>query len=85
MSYSFGVKGATKAEVIKLCNEQFDAVELNQPVHKKDLPVVRAAVEAFVNTLQEEPGRDFGASVHGSIWDGNDVSVNIQIGKNPTK
>lgn len=42
MSYSFGVKGATKTEVKEKIAAEFDKVEASQPIHSIDLVAIKA-------------------------------------------
>jgi hypothetical protein len=89
MSYSFSVKGATKAEVLELASKQFDSVEINQPPHKADMPAARAALEAFIGLLVDDPEQDCGASVSGYLsWNDKGTyqsAVNISTGLQPRK
>jgi copper(I)-binding protein len=84
MSYSFSVKAATKAEAIKLANEQFDAVEVAQPVHAADMPGAKEATAAFTNLLADDDKCDTTVSVNGSVWSPPEglrqVSININVG-----
>lgn len=92
MSYSFSVKGATKAEVITLANEQFDAVVVSQPAHAADMPAAKEVTAAFVNLLMDDDTCDVGLSINGSVYavatssrkvNGlRQASINIQAGLN---
>ena len=71
MSYSFGVRGATKAEVIANVSAELDKVIASQPIHSLDRAQAQAAAEAFVNVIPDNPDKDFYVSVSGSLgWDG---------------
>jgi hypothetical protein len=89
MSYSFSVKGATKAEAIDLANKQFDDVEKNQPAHKADMPAARTALVAFIDLLVDDSAQDCGASVSGYLsWNDKGTyqsAVNISTGLQPRK
>jgi hypothetical protein len=90
MSYSFSVKGATKAQAIEAANKQFDAVEVAQPIHAADMPAAKAAVAAFTNLLMDDDTCDTTLSINGSAWalstsspsvNGlRQASINIQAG-----
>jgi len=89
MSYSFSVKAATKAEAIKLANDQFDGVLAGQPVHTVDMPAAREATAAFTNLLMDDPNCDVGLSINGSVWTTSEglrqASININAGFNPPR
>jgi hypothetical protein len=86
VSYSFSVKAATKAEAIKLANEQFDSVVADQPVHEADMPAARETAAAFINLLRDDADCDCGASISGYISTGPEgiyqSSINISTGLN---
>lgn len=89
MSYSFSVKGATKAEAIAAAVEQLEQVERNQPVHAADMPAAKAAVESFTNLLMDDPNSDCGLSVSGSVYIAAEglrqVSLSFNAGFNPPR
>lgn len=68
MSYSFGAKGATKADVIGAIAVKFDQTVKDQPVHALDQGEAQEAVEQFVGLLQEDDTRDISVSVSGSVY-----------------
>jgi hypothetical protein len=71
MSYSFGVRGATKAEVIANAVAELGKVVASQPIHSVDCVQAQAAVEAFVGVIPANTAKDFYVSVSGSLgWDG---------------
>lgn len=71
MSYSFGVKGKTKAEAIAAVAAELDKVVAAQPIHAADRDQALATATAFVNTLPENGEKDVSVSVSGSVgWEG---------------
>lgn len=84
MSYSFTVKGATKAEAIAAAGVQFDSVLAQQPVHSVDMPAARETAEKFVNLLGEDDSCDTTIAVNGSVWTTDaglrQASVNVNVG-----
>lgn len=88
MSYSFSVKGASKAEVEILVRDQLVGVVTGQPVHKADCDQAQAAVESFLRILPDDDTKDYGASVSGWLsWDLKDgkesftgANVNVSVG-----
>jgi len=73
MSYSFGVKAATKTDAILAAEAKFKEMLVNQPIHSKD------EAAAFVNlrehvALAKEPDADEEVVIgmNGSIWVEND-------------
>src|ERR1700686_5471373 len=72
MSYSFGVRGATKDEVVKNIAVELDNVVAAQPIHLADRAQAQAAAEAFLGVLPEKDAdQDFYVSVSGSVgWKG---------------
>ena len=84
MSYSFQVKGTTKADAIELANIQFDAVLSSQPVHEADMPAAKAATAAFANLLVDDAKCDTILTINGSVWSTSEglrqASININAG-----
>jgi hypothetical protein len=84
MSYSFSVKGATKAEVEQLVREQLAGVRQGQPVHDADCDQALDAAVAYLKILPDDDTRDYGASVSGWIYvtDGKvqQASVTVSVG-----
>lgn len=72
MSYSFSVRGATKAEARDKVVTELDKVVAAQPIHKVDEHHALAAVEAFLEIIPGNvDGKDFAVSVSGSVgWSG---------------
>lgn len=79
VSYSFQVKGATKADAIELAGVQFDAVEAGQPVHAADMPAAKAATAAFANLLVDDATCDTVLSISGSVWSTTEGLRSAQI------
>lgn len=81
MSYSFSVRGATKAEVIGKVSVELDKVVTSQPIHSADRAQAQAAAEAFVAIIPADAGdKDFYVSVNGSVgWNGNLGAANCVI------
>lgn len=87
MSYSFGVKAASKAEALAKAEEEFKNVVRGQPVHAHDEDAARKAREQACELVPEAPeGQDFAISCSGSIsWRGTypnshqvvGVSINV--------
>ena len=76
MSYSFQVRGATKAAALTLVAAQLDAVVAFQPVHAADRAQALATAEAFVNLLPDCDAKDVSVSVNGYVmgqWDKSDL------------
>lgn len=84
MSYSFSVKGATKAEAIEAANKKFDETEAAQPVHALDMAAAKAATATFTNMLADDDKCDTVLSVNGSVYvpaEGpQQVSITINAG-----
>lgn len=71
MSYSFSVRGPTKAEVIEKAKAKLDEVVASQPAHVADRAQALAAVEAFLEIVPAAEGKEFSVSVNGSVgWTG---------------
>ena len=73
MSYSFSVRGATKAEAIEKVAAELNKVVASQPIHAADSVQAQAAAEAFLNVIPSNvDGEGFYVSVSGSVgWSGN--------------
>lgn len=73
MSYSFSVRGKTKAEVKERADIEFKRVLANQPTHKVDMEAAQNAANAFVDMLDhaESANMDIVCAVNGSVsWRG---------------
>lgn len=67
MSYSFSVKGTTKAEALDLVGKEFDKIVASQPVHEQDRHKAFETAAEFLNFLPDNDTQDVLVSVHGSI------------------
>ena len=67
MSYSFSVRGATKAEVLVKVRDELVKVVAAQANHKDDCDQAHEVAELFVNLLADDPDRDVVVSVNGSL------------------
>lgn len=82
MSYSFGVKAATKAEAYDACVAAMENVVLSQPSHAKDRDQALANVRAALDILPEVADKDVAVSMNGYLsgtWSGNDVTEVIGV------
>lgn len=71
MSYSFGVRGATKTDAIAKVAAELDKVVTSQPIHSTDRAQAQAAAEAFINVIPDDETKDVYVSVRGSVgWQG---------------
>lgn len=72
MSYSFSVKGATKALAAEAVAKGLAAVVASQPVHKQDESQAFGAAELAMEALPDDPSKDISISLSGSLsWSGN--------------
>ena len=72
MSYSFAVRGTTKAEALTKLGQELDKVVVAQPIHSADRQQAYAAAEAFLEIIPPTEGQDFYISVSGSVgWTGD--------------
>jgi hypothetical protein len=78
MSYSFSVRGTTKAETIEKLIAEFDKVVESKPIHLSDRAQAQAAAEAFLDIVPENvDGKDLYISVSGSVgWSGT-LSIDV--------
>lgn len=67
MSYSFQVRGSTKAEAIEKVKAEMAKVVEVQPVHAADQAQAVAAAESFVALLPDDDARDVTVSLSGSV------------------
>lgn len=73
MSYSFNATGADKHAAKLAVLEKFDAIVLQQPVHKADRDAVLANAGAVIDLLAEDDTKDISVSVSGYVsWSGAD-------------
>lgn len=77
MSYSFNVRGNTKAEAkTKVAAELAKAVAA-QSCHARDHKQAQAAADAFIDVLQDDDNQDVVVYMSGSLtghWMGTDVT-----------
>ena len=69
MSYSFGLRGRTKADVLAKVAIEFDKVVAGQKIHAKDAPDAQAAVTALLSLLPDpaDESKEISLSVSGSV------------------
>ena len=72
MSYSFSVRGTTKANVMEKAAAEFDKVVAAQPIHSADRAHAQSAVAGLVSVLPDgNDKQDIYVSVSGSVgWTG---------------
>ncbi len=72
MSYSIGVRAATKSLALTALAAKFDeTVVAHQAVHEKDRSAALAAAEGMVNVLPEDESKDVSISINGYLsWSG---------------
>lgn len=72
MSYSFHVRGATKAEAAEALVAKLDETVREQPVHAKDRDAIEANARAVIGLMPEPAeGVDLVVSCNGYItWEG---------------
>lgn len=76
MSYSFGVRAASKAAAKLAVREKFDQMALQQACHERDKAQALAAADAFIDLVVEDDSKDIVVSMNGSLmgqWSGSDV------------
>jgi hypothetical protein len=83
MSFGFKAKAKTSDELREKIVEELAKVKVAQPVHEKDLPLIRAVVESYVDFVGEPAeGKALAISVSGSIsvWDGVLQTASVSVG-----
>jgi hypothetical protein len=72
MSYSFGVRAATKAQAMEKVAIELDKVVAAQPIHSADRAQAQAAAAAFLGIIPNaNADQDFQVYVSGSVsWNG---------------
>lgn len=68
MSYSFTVRGISKADAISAVHNELNKVVHGQPIHAADQDQAQAAADAFINLLVTDDTRDISVNVSGSLW-----------------
>ena len=79
MSYSFSVKGSTKAEALDLVAQNLDEIVASQPIHEHDRPEAQGAVEAFIGLLPNDENMDVSVSVTGSIMSRDEKPYSVSL------
>jgi hypothetical protein len=68
MSYSFSVKGATKAEVKAAVRKYFDEqVVPHQPAHARDRAAAFANADTVIDLLADDESKDIAVSCNGWV------------------
>ena len=81
MSFSFGIKAATKADAITQAVAKMDEVVASQDKHSGDAKLVKATVEAYVGLLGDDESKDVALSVSGWLsWSvAHTTAANISV------
>lgn len=79
MSFSFGVKAATKADAVAQATAKMDEVVVAQPKHADDAVLVKTTVEAYTNLLGDDETMDIQLSVSGSLGWSETQTTNANI------
>lgn len=77
MSYSFRIVAANKAEAKAAVRAEFIKVATAQACHERDRRQAVSAAEAFIDLVDEEPGKDMVVAMSGHLsgrWSGSDVT-----------
>jgi hypothetical protein len=76
MSYSFNVRGTSKADVKAKVEAELDKVVTSQSVHACDRDQAEAAAAAFIDIVADDDSKDIQVSVNGSVgWDRDPTHV----------
>lgn len=67
MSYSFKVRGATKAEALEAARAEMAKVVEQQPIHAVDREQALAAAELMLAVLPNDDTRDVAIALSGSV------------------
>jgi hypothetical protein len=81
MSYSFSIKGETKALAKQGVASEFDKIAYAQPIHARDRAAVLANANAVIGLLADDDTKDVSVSCNGYVaWsiqgDTADVPLN---------
>ena len=83
MSYSFGVRAATKTEAADKATTELDKIVSAQPVHEADRAAIENTVAKLLNVVRDDSSRDVGLSVSGSVYKTDagieSVSLNVSV------
>jgi len=85
MSYSFSVRGATRAEVRFLIKAELNRVVEQQPVHAADRADAEEVANTFISLVPEDGESDFQVSMHGSVGSIDGALVSASMGVSVTK
>lgn len=73
VSYSFGVRAATKAAALEAAAVKFDEVCASQPAHERDREPALQAAAAMVGLLADDANKDVSLTMSGWLsWQGAD-------------
>lgn len=76
MSYSFTVRGATKALALAAVQAQMQAVVEQSPCHQADAAQAVDTAKAYIDVLPDQDAKDVVVTLSGSLagqWVGNDL------------
>lgn len=76
MSYSFTIRGASKAMALASVSLKLDEIAIQQPVHAADNAQAMQAAELFVGVLPDDDTRDVQVSMNGYVsgqWEGSSL------------
>lgn len=80
MSYSFNVRGPTKAEVKAKVRAEFDKIVVGQPIHEHDRAEALVAVFGYIDLLSEDETKDLSVGVSGSLgWFGEESDPDLTV------
>lgn len=83
MSYSFSVRGSTKAEVKEKITAELARVVEGQPTHKADQAQAQAAADSFIDILAIDDSKDISVSMNGSLgWMSSHPETYTGVGVN---
>lgn len=72
MSYSFTIRGATKAEAKRMVADELAKLRDVQPIHELDCAQAQDTAEAFIDLLPDDDDKDVHVAVYGSVsWTGS--------------
>lgn len=77
MSYSFGIREATKALAILAVMTKMEETARDQPVHAADKQQAIESATAFINVLPDDDTMDVSVTMSGSlagVWEGNTIT-----------
>lgn len=77
MSYSLGVRAATKEAAKAAVRVKFAEIVAGQQCHQRDQAAALAAADAQVDLLADDDTKDVAVSMSGSLtgqWSGSDVT-----------